>query len=100
MDNIDQRYNGVRFKVKMIGSIHEDDSREDVYRIMFNKDDVTEAWMIEQDWFKFCEEYFPHTECHHSYDCCGQWYSCQGRVLDTIDWDGRIYLLQDWIMNV
>ena len=101
------QYNGVTFTVTAFGTIDDEphgETKETVYRIMFDRDDIpnvtTEEWMEAQDWDEFIGRWFSHQRCCHDYDCCGNWYNNQGEVLKATTWQGVLYIIQSSTLNV
>ena len=108
-------FNGVKFRLQEFGTINTDpqhgETRECMYRVEFFTsmmnpvlddgivDPVTQ-WMKEQDWDAFTEQFAPETHCHHSYDCCGNWYYSRGCIIDIDNVFGTVYILHGSHLNV
>ena len=76
------------YEVTKIGSIFDDSGEyESVYYLVDG--------LVDKEWVN---AKFPSNHCHHSYDCCGNWYPRTGRIVGTDG--GNTIVCQSWAMNV
>lgn len=99
-DTFDHEFRGNRFRVTTIGTVlYNDDGDYTHYYLVEFDPGTDERWILDANFWheEFEQTHFPSTHCHHSYDCCGNFYAGQGYVGVV---GHQVIVHQSWARNI